>query len=256
MTPGDAEHEDPGGVVLELDAVRVVHGQHTALDGVDLRVRAGERVALLGPSGAGKSTLLSLLTGATTPDQGTVRLFGEDLATLPPRRRRRTAARIGSLTQDLALVEQVRVLHNVNAGRLGRWPLRRALVALLTSRPDPRVRAVLDQVGLPWAMHSRTEQLSGGERQRVAVARLLVQEADVVVADEPASSLDPTTARDVLGLLRGSATTGTTVVSLHQPELARHTFTRVVGLRGGRVVLDLPSAELGEGHLEELYARA
>jgi phosphonate transport system ATP-binding protein len=242
--------------VLELDGVRVVHGSHAALDGVDLRVAAGERVALLGPSGAGKSTLLSLLTGASVPDAGRVRLFGHDLATLAPRRRRAVAARVGSLTQDLDLVEQVRVLHNVNAGRLGRWPLRRALAALLTSRPDAEVRAVLDQVGLPWALHARTEQLSGGERQRVAVARLLVQCADVVVADEPASSLDPTTARDVLGLLRGSATTGTTVVSLHQPELARHTFTRVLGLRRGHVVLDVPSAELRDHHLDELYARA
>lgn len=256
MTGADADADDADGPVLELDAVRVVHGQHTALDGVSLHVRSGERVALLGPSGAGKSTLLSLLTGAATPHGGTVRLFGHDLATLPPRRRRRVAARVASLTQDLALVEQVRVLHNVNAGRLGRWPLHRALGALLTSRPDPEVRAVLDQVGLPWALHSRTEQLSGGERQRVAVARLLIQRADVVVADEPASSLDPTTARDVLTLLRGSATTGTTVVSLHQPELARATFTRVVGLRGGRVALDVPAAELSDDHLDELYARA
>lgn len=245
-----------GGTVLELDAVRVVHGHHVALDGVTLHVRSGERVALLGPSGAGKSTLLALLTGATDPHGGSVRLFGQDIATLPPRRRRRVAGRVASLTQDLALVEQVRVLHNVNAGRLGQWPLRRALLALITSRPDAEVRAVLDQVGLPWALHSRTEQLSGGERQRVAVARLLIQRADVVVADEPASSLDPTTARDVLALLRDSATTGTTVVSLHQPELARQTFTRVVGLRDGRVALDVPAAELGDEHLDELYARA
>lgn len=248
--------DDVAEPVLEVEDARVVHGSHPALDGVDLRVRSGERVALLGPSGAGKSTLLSLLTGATTPHAGRVRVLGHDLAALPVRRRRQVAARVGSLTQDLDLVEQVRVLHNVNAGRLGRWPLRTALAALLTSRPDAEVRAVLDQVGLPWAMHARTEQLSGGERQRVAVARLLVQRADVVVADEPASSLDPTTAREVLGLLSSSATTGTTVVSLHQPELARGAFTRVVGLRRGRVVLDVPAAELHDAHLDELYARA
>ena len=253
MTSAEADAVEP---VLELDGVRVVHGSHPALDGVDLRVRAGERVALLGPSGAGKSTLLSLLTGAAAPDAGTARLFGHDLALLPGRRRRQVAARIGSLTQDLDLVEQVRVLHNVNAGRLGRWPLRTALAALLTARPDAEVREVLDQVGLPWAVHARTEQLSGGERQRVAVARLLVQRAEVVVADEPASSLDPTTAREVLGLLGSSATTGTTVVSLHQPELARGAFTRVVGLRRGHVVLDVPAAELDDSHLEQLYARA
>lgn len=247
----------PQGVpVLELRGASVVHGAHRALDDVDLVVRAGERVALLGPSGAGKSTLLSLLSGAGEPDAGAVLLFGEDLATVGHRRRRELAARVGALTQDLDLVEHVRVLHNVAAGRLGRVPLCAALVRLLTARADDEVRAVLAQVGLPWALHARTQQLSGGERQRVAVARLLLQRAEVVLADEPASSLDPTTSREVLTLLRSSAATGTTVVSLHQPEAARHTFTRVLGLRGGRVVLDLPPTRLSDDHLDELYVRA
>ena len=242
--------------VLELRGVSVVRGAHRALDGVDLAVRAGERVALLGPSGAGKSTLLSLLSGAAEPDAGSVLLFGEDLASAGARRRRALAARIGALTQDLDLIEHVRVLHNVEAGRLGRSPLRTALLRLLTARADDEVRAVMAQVELPWALHARTQQLSGGERQRVAVARLLLQRAEAVLADEPASSLDPTTAREVLELLRDSATTGTTVVSLHQPEAARLTFTRVVGLRHGRVVLDLPPSRLTDDRLVELYARA
>ena len=242
--------------VLELRGVSVVHGGHRALDDVDLVVRAGERVALLGPSGAGKSTLLSLLSGATEPDAGAVLLFGEDLAAVGPRRRRALAARVGALTQDLDLVEHVRVLHNVAAGRLGRVLLGAALLRLLTARADDEVRAVLAQVELPWALHARTQNLSGGERQRVAVARLLLQRAEAVLADEPASSLDPTTAREVLELLRDSATTGTTVVSLHQPEAARGTFTRVLGLRRGRVAFDLPPARLTDDHLDELYARA
>ncbi len=246
----------PAAPVLELRSASVVHGTHRALDDVDLVVRAGERVALLGPSGAGKSTLLSLLSGATDPDAGTVLLFGEDLAAVGSRRRRALVARVGALTQDLALVEHVRVLHNVAAGRLGRIPLHTALARLLTARADDEVRAVLAQVELPWATHARTHQLSGGERQRVAVARLLLQRAEAVLADEPASSLDPTTARQVLDLLRHSATTGTTVVSLHQPEAARETFTRVIGMRHGRVVLDLPPSRITDERLDELYARA
>ncbi|NYG54400.1 ATP-binding cassette domain-containing protein [Nocardioides perillae] len=242
--------------VFELRGTVVAYGAHRALDGVDLVVRPGERVALLGPSGSGKSTLLSVLSGAAVPDDGAALLFGEDLAAVGHRRRRTLCAQVGALSQELDLVEQVRVLHNVNAGRLGRWPLRTALSALLTARADDEARRVLEQVGLPWAVHARTEQLSGGERQRVAVARLLVQGAAAVVADEPASSLDPTTARDVLALLPSSASTGTTVVSLHQPELARRTFTRALGLRRGRVVLDLPADELRDHHLDELYARA
>lgn len=255
--PASPDLVDGGGpravtAVLELRGASVVHGGHRAIDDVDLVVRAGERVALLGHSGSGKSTLLSLLSGAADPDTGAVLLFGEDLAAVGPRRRRALAARVGSLTQDLALVEHVRVLHNVAAGRLGRLPLGTALLRLLTARADDEVRAVLAQVDLPWAVHARTHQLSGGERQRVAVARLLLQRADAVLADEPASSLDPATARRVLELLGGSATTGTTVVSLHQPEAARHTFTRVVGLRRGRVVLDVPPAQLSDESLTEL----
>ncbi|MCV2490822.1 ATP-binding cassette domain-containing protein [Geodermatophilus sp. YIM 151500] len=242
--------------MFELRGVTVVRGTHRALDEVDLVVGPGERVALLGPSGAGKSTLLALLSGATDPDTGAVLLFGEDLARLAHRRRRELTARVGALTQDLDLVEHVRVLHNVAAGRLGRIGLGPALLRLLTARADDEVREVLARVDLPWALHARTQHLSGGERQRVAVARLLLQRAEAVLADEPASSLDPTTARDVLELLRGSATTGTTVVSLHQPSAARHTFTRVVGLRRGRVALDLPPGRLTDDLLDDLYARA
>ena len=137
----------------------------------------------------------------------------------------------------------------------------RALRALVTTRADEVVRAALDEVALGWAVHSRVEQLSGGERQRVALARLLVQDADLVVADEPVSSLDPATSVRVLGLLCGSeqpvgrrCRAGTAVVSLHQPELAREHFSRVVGLRAGRVVLDVGASDLRAADLHELYA--
>lgn len=240
--------------VFALRGVRYVVGGHAALDGVDLEVGHGERVALLGPSGAGKSTLLRLLTGDLDPTHGEVRAFGERLADLGTRQRRAFQRRVGSMSQDLALVEQVRVLHNVNAGRLGTWSVPRALRALVSTKPDPVASTALEQVGLAWAVHARTEQLSGGERQRVALARLLVQAADVLVADEPVSSLDPTTSARVLDLLCRPAVSSTAVVSMHQPELARDHFTRMIGLRGGRVVLDVPAAELAARHLHQLYA--
>ena len=251
-----------GGPAFELRGVTVVVGGHAALDGVDLTVGRGERVALLGASGAGKSTLLRLLAGAVSPTIGEVRVLGQSLESLPGPVRRRVLSRVASLTQDLALIDQVRVLHNVNAGRLGAWSVGRALRGLVTTRADEVACAALDEVGLGWAVHARVEQLSGGERQRVALARLLVQDADVVVADEPVSSLDPTTSARVLGLLCGAADqpfgragrAGTAVVSLHQPEMARDHFTRVVGLRDGRVVLDIGAPDLRLADLNELYA--
>ncbi|MEP6632564.1 MAG: ATP-binding cassette domain-containing protein, partial [Lapillicoccus sp.] len=158
------------------------------------------------------------------------------------------------ISQRLDLVDQVRVLHNVNAGRLGQWSTARALLALAVPRADPAVVSALERVGLGFAVHERTERLSGGERQRVAIARLLVQDPELVLADEPVSSLDPSRASEVLDLLRTASPHGTLVVSLHQPELARRYCTRVVGLQHGEVVLDRPVAELTDTELDELYA--
>lgn len=244
----------PSGVAT-LHGVSVVRGGSVALSGIDLTVAPGERIGLLGASGAGKSTLLRLLNGSLLATRGRVEVFGSDLARLPPARLRAVQRRVGTISQDLDLVDQIRVLHNVNAGRLARWGTTRALASLLWPRADAAVGDALEAVGLGWAVHERTERLSGGERQRVAVARLLVQQPDLVLADEPASSLDPTRAARVLALLAAVSERAALVVSLHQPELARGHCTRVVGLRDGHLVVDCPTEALREAHLAELYVR-
>ncbi len=240
-------------VIARLDRAGCVFGTHEAVRGVDLIIRAGERVAILGASGAGKSTLLSLFGGATAATSGTVEIFGEDLARITAKRLRRLQRRIGSVSQRLDLIEQVRVLHNVNAGRLGEWSTPRALAAFAWPRPDERVRQALSMVDLDWAMHERMERLSGGERQRVAIARLLAQRPDLVLADEPVSSLDPARAAETLGLLDAAARDGALIVSLHQPDLARRHCTRAIGLREGAVVFDLAAAQVTDAVLDELY---
>ena len=241
------------GAAVRLVGVERRFGDRVALTGIDLVVEPGERIGLLGPSGAGKSTLLALLNGSLPPSRGTVEVLGTPLAGLSPARLRAIQRRIGTISQRLDLVDQVRVLHNVNAGRLGQWSTARALVALVLPRPDPSVVSALDRVGLGFAVHERTERLSGGERQRVAIARLLVQDPELVLADEPVASLDPARASEVLDLLRTASPHGTLVVSLHQPELARRYCTRVIGLQQGEVVLDRPVAELTDDELDELY---
>ncbi len=242
---------------VRLRGVSKTFGGHVALAGVELVVRPGERVALLGSSGAGKSTLLALLSGSLRPDQGQVELLGCEPERLGARARRDLQARIGTVHQRLDLIEQVRVFHNVNAGRLGQMSTLTALRSLVWPVGMDEVRAVLDQVGLEWAVHERTERLSGGERQRVAIARVLLQRPELVLADEPVSSLDPTRAAEVLQILTAVSdstdATTTLVVSLHQPELARVHCTRAVGLREGRVVFDVPTHELADHHLRHLY---
>lgn len=251
-------NEAGAGPVVRLTGVSRRFGDRAALAELDLDIHRGERVALLGSSGAGKSTLLSLLNGSVRPSEGTVELLDERPDQLGTRARRRLQARIGTVHQRLDLVEQVRVLHNVNAGRLGRMSTATALRSLVWPAGMSEVRGVLEQVGLGWAVHERTERLSGGERQRVAIARLLLQRPELVLADEPVSSLDPARAAEILRLLtevgeQQGAAAPTLVVSLHQPALARAHCTRAIGLREGRIAFDVAARDLAEHHLEELY---
>ncbi|MGY1914079.1 phosphonate ABC transporter ATP-binding protein [Blastococcus sp. SYSU DS0973] len=222
---------------------------------MDLVVAAGERVAVVGASGAGKSTLLNVLNGAVAPTAGQVRVLGRDPAALRGRELRRLRARTGTVHQHLELTGALRVVHNVNAGRLGAWPAARAAWSLLCPQDPETVRDALHLVGLADRMYERTDRLSGGQRQRVAVARLLVQQPDLVLADEPASALDPALADLALGLLGDLATGrgGALLACLHDPALALRHCDRVVGLAAGRVVLDAPARALTVADLEQFY---
>lgn len=244
---------------VELRGVGRDFDGRPAVTDLDLTVHHGERVALLGASGAGKSTLLALLNGSLRSTRGVVRVLGQRPDALAGVARRRLQARIGTVHQRLDLVDQVRVFHNVSAGRLGRMSTLTALRSLVWPVGAAEVREALARVGLEWAVHERTERLSGGERQRVAIARLLVQGPELVLADEPVSSLDPARAAEVLRLLAlpcgpQALAPATLVVSLHQPALAREHCTRAVGLHEGRIVLDVPASQLHGEHLEKLYA--
>lgn len=236
-----------------LTGITVRHGTTTALDGIDLTVEAGERVALVGPSGAGKSTLLSVLAGLVTPTEGSVAVLGGDLRSLRGRRRRAHRSEVGIVSQQLHLPGALRVIHNVNAGLLGRRGTARSLLSLV--RPDgmDEARTVLERVGLRDVLSARTATLSGGEQQRVAVARVLRQEPRLVLADEPVSAVDPRLSDDVVTLLCDPAAPWTTIVSLHDPGLARRHATRVVGLRRGRIAFDRPSDAVSDAELTALY---
>ena len=244
-----------GDAVVSMEDVGVVFGGNAALQGVDLEVRAGERVALVGPSGAGKTTVLRLCTADVTPTTGTVSVLGRPLADLNPADLRAVRRRIGAVYQQLNLVGPLQVVHNVNAGLLGAWTTGRALRSLVRPAGVAAVRDALDRVGLAGKLHERTDRLSGGEQQRVALARVLVQQAELVLADEPVASLDPARAEEVMDLLGAVAGEGTRtlLVSLHDFELARRRCDRVVGLREGRVVFDLPADRVTDDLGAALY---
>jgi phosphonate transport system ATP-binding protein len=210
---------------------------------------------VVGPSGAGKSTLVGLANGAVAPTAGAVQVLGADPAALRGRALRALRSRVGTVHQHLELVGQLRVVHNVNAGRLGSWPAHRAAWSLVRPQRLPEVLEALERVGLADRVFERTDRLSGGQLQRVAVARLLLQRPELVLADEPASALDPSLADRVLGLLAGLATDrgGALVAALHDPALALRHCTRVVGLVAGRVVLDAPAGAVSVGDLADFY---
>jgi phosphonate transport system ATP-binding protein len=234
-------------------------GDVPALSGVGLRVERGEMVALIGASGSGKSTLLRHLAGFMPGDRGSgaVEVLGgriqHDGRLAPDVRQQRR--RIGFVFQQFNLVGRLSVLTNVMTGLLPTLPAWRALTGRFTDAHRLAALEALASVGIAERALQRASTLSGGQQQRAALARALVQGAEVLLADEPVASLDPESSRRVMELLaqlnrdRGM----TVLVSLHQVELAMRYCPRTVALRAGRVVYDGPSAGLGRAQLRALY---
>jgi len=243
--------------VYELRDVRKIFPDRSVgLDGVTLSVGAGEHVAFIGPSGAGKTTLFRILNLTLRPTHGSLLLDALDVAGLSGRELRRARCRIGTVYQQLNLVGRLRVIHNVLAGNLGRWSTLTALGSLARPYGVADAERVLKQVGMPEKLYARTDELSGGQQQRVAIARVLLQDPDVILADEPVSSVDPNLAVTIVTLLRdlSHGSGKTLLMNLHSVELALTYFPRVVGIREGRIHFDLEPAQVSSELLEKLYA--
>lgn len=244
---------------LEADGLNFSYADGTAaLHDVSLRVEQGEIVAVLGPSGAGKSTLFRCLAGLEGATGGVVRLDGTDLATLKGSHRRRTLARIGLVFQEFHLVGQATVLSNVLIGRLAKAnPFVSLFHALPRADREKAVDLVL-RVGLEPQLRKRADALSGGQRQRVALARALAQEPSVLLADEPVANLDPVLAAGVVDdIVRMVQADGlTAVLNLHDVSLAKRVAGRIIGMRQGRKLFDLPTAQVTDDILDDLYRTA
>ena len=240
---------------LALRGVTVRASGREILSDVDLSVASNERVALIGPSGAGKTTLLRLLGASLWADEGRVDILGTDPSAQQGGALRRLRERVGFLRQQDNLVLPLRVAHNVLMGRLGRWSTLRAAWNLVWPTDLDRARDALRQVELEDRLWSLPEELSGGERQRVAIARLLVQRPDVVLADEPVSALDVRLGREVVDLLLALAREqgAAAVVSLHSLDLIDRGFDRVVALREGRIVWQGGARDLDQATLRDIY---
>ena len=241
--------------LLHLNNVSVKNENKYRLKGIHLSINAGEKIALLGENGAGKSTLISVANGAIEPDVGHVNWKGVLLKYLSNRQQHT----IGTIWQDLRLVEELSVGQNINIGALGRHNLLWALTNLLTIINKDECLRCLEAAGLELKLLTApVTKLSGGQRQRVAIARLLRQQAELLLADEPFSSLDPNRINEVLNLLLQKRTIksinipSTCLISLHRPDLIKH-FTRVIGLKAGEIILDSQTKELPHFKINSLF---
>jgi phosphonate transport system ATP-binding protein len=246
-------------VSLSLDGVGLTHANgFTALSDITLRADQGERIALIGPSGAGKTTLISVLGTALAPTAGSASVlnFGPISASTATGAMQGLRARIGTVHQAPPIPGRQRVVTAVLAGKLGQWPAWKSLASLIYPLDLPGARTALGRVDLADKLFARCDQLSGGQLQRVGIARVLYQQAELILADEPVSALDPALALATIRLLVGESEQrgATLVASLHAVDLALSCFPRIVGIKAGAIAFDLAAGEVSESLLRELYA--
>jgi phosphonate transport system ATP-binding protein len=249
-------HERPADESrLVTERISKIFGRVCAVDDVSLSIPAGQFVGIIGRSGAGKSTLLRMLNRLTDPTSGRILWDGVEVTALKGGRLREWRRRCAMIFQQFNLVGRLDVLTNVLMGRLAHTPAWRSLPKLWSEVDRTMAMAALDQLGLAGFAAERAENLSGGQQQRVAICRALLQEPEIVLADEPVASLDPENTRVVMDALqRINRHYGVTVVcNLHALELAKTYCDRVVGMAAGRVVFDDAPAMLTDAAARALY---
>ena len=226
-----------------------------ALRALNLHFSPGEQVAIIGPSGAGKTTLLQVLACALPPNQGQLHLAGVNPWTLPARALRRLRCQLFLAPQVPPLPPRQRVVTSVLAGRLPAMGLWASLRSLFYPSDIPAAYAALVHFDLGDKLFERVDRLSGGERQRVGLARALLAPASLWLIDEPLSALDPMRARMAMSALVCVARERqvTLVATLHQVDMALAHFPRIIGLRDGQLIFDLPSAQVNPERLSHLY---
>ena len=243
-------------VALELRGlVKEYAAGKPVLRGIDLRFAQQGITAVIGPSGTGKSTLIRCINRLVEPTAGQVLFEGHDLTTLARAELRQARRHIGMVFQEYNLVERLTVMENLLCGRLGYVSSFKAWLRRYPPNDISRAFDLLDTVGLAAYANARADSLSGGQRQRVGIARAMMQEPKLLLADEPTSSLDPKTSVEIMALIRSLADAHgfPVIINIHNVELAKRFADRVVGMTGGRVVFDGGPESLAEGDLKDIY---
>ena len=212
-------------------------------------------MAIIGPSGTGKSTLLRCINRLIEPTSGTITVAGHEITSLSGRKLRLARHHVGMVFQEFNLVERLSVIENVLCGRLGFVPVWRAWLRKFKQDDINRAFELLDMVGLTDFATQRADSLSGGQRQRVGIARAVMQNPDVIMADEPTSSLDPKTSVEIMELLNDFSTSHDipVLINMHDVNLAKRFADRIIGMSQGRILFDGPPRDLTDEHLKQIY---
>jgi phosphonate transport system ATP-binding protein len=245
-----------GGVLSITGLFKEYRSGEPVLKNINLEIEASGVTAIIGPSGTGKSTLIRCINRLVDPTAGHIIFRGEDLSQLKGKALREARCHIGMVFQEYNLVERLTVIENVLCGKLGRLPIWRPLLRKFSDQDITRAFDLIDSVGLSQEFASRrADALSGGQRQRVGIARALMQEPSLILADEPTSSLDPKTSVEIMDLLDQVSREREVpvIVNIHNVDLARRFASRIIGMSAGQVVFDGPPDALQDTHLNEIY---
>ncbi len=239
-------------IILNVENLNKKFEDTIVLNNINLKIEKGERVALIGSSGSGKSTLMNVIIGVIAKDGGNVEIENTEISKLNSKT---FAKKVGMLRQQFDLVDNLLVVHNVLVGRFNEWSFWKSFVSLFKPQDLKIVKVALKKIGLEEKIYEPTSNLSGGQKQRVAIARLLVQNPTLILADEPVSSLDPVNAKNVLSLLTELAKKEekTLIASLHSIEYSREFFDRIIGLKYGKVIFDDKAENITNEMIKKLY---
>ena len=227
------------------------------LSHINLTINDGEFASIIGLSGAGKSTLLRSINRLNDVTEGEITIDGVSLTKAGKKELRKIRRRIGMISQQFNLVKRSTVQKNVLSGRLGYYSTWKSILGLFSKEDYERTKDALERVDLQDKLHSRCDELSGGQQQRVSIARTLVQQADIILADESVASLDPVTMQKIMKDQQNNNTTlgKTVIVNIHSVELARSFSTRIIALKAGEIVFDGAPEELTDERLIAIYGR-
>jgi len=234
---------------------RYGHGE-PVLCGLNLDVAGESVVSIIGASGAGKSTLLRCINRLVEPTEGSIELNGLELTHLGREELRKARRRIGMIFQGFNLVDRLTVMENVQCGRLGYIPYWRAALRKYPAEDIERAYHLMERVGIAHYANKRADALSGGERQRVGVVRALMQQPEILLADEPTASLDPVSSRQIMELLQTLAQELSlpVLINIHNVAEAREYTQRIVGMRFGKLIFDGEPADLDQEAMDAVYS--